>query len=152
MFYKKLYSLGDKLEDAVRVTLSHYPIIYAFIGGAGIVIFWRGIWHTMDSLMEFFFVTGVSTSSTSISQLPWWDGPLSIAIGTVLLLIVGLFVTSFIGNEIIISGLKKEKKVAEKTEEEIEGDLAEGHKIKQEIHEVHAKLKEIEELLQKQGK
>ncbi|QQR82881.1 hypothetical protein IPJ70_02110 [Candidatus Campbellbacteria bacterium] len=149
MLFKKLYSLGDKLEDTVRVKLSHYPIVYAFIGGTGIVIFWRGVWHTMDTFMEFFFVTGASVSSTSISQLPWWDGPLSIAIGTVLLLMVGLFVTSFIGNEIIISGLKKEKKIVEKTEEEIQDDLAENYETQDEIHEINVRSKKIEELLHK---
>jgi len=150
MLFRKIYNLGDKLEDKVRGKLSHYPIIYAFIGGAGIIIFWRGIWHTIDSIMEFFFSVGKSVSSTSLTQqLPWWDGPLSVLIGGILLLIVGLFVTSFIGNEIIISGLKKEKKIVEKTEDEIEIDIKEGEKIKSEIHEMDSRLKRIEDILKK---
>ena len=37
MFYKKIYNFGDRLEDKARGRLSHYPIIYAFIGGTGII-------------------------------------------------------------------------------------------------------------------
>lgn len=110
MIFKKIYNFGDKLEDKVRGKLSHYPIFYAFVGGTGVVVFWRGVWHTIDYLMKYFFSTSDTLTSASWGNLPWWDGPLSIAIGTILLLTVGLFVTSFIGNEIIISGLKKGKK------------------------------------------
>lgn len=147
MFLKKIYNFGDKLEDKVRGKLSHYPIIYAFIGGAGIIIFWRGVWHTVDYLMEFFTV-GDTITSTSIVGLPWWDGPLSILVGTILLLTVGLFVTSFIGNEIIISGLKREKKIVEKTEEEIEAGLRGENKMKQEIDEIDNRVKKIEKMLE----
>jgi len=151
MLFKILYNLGDKLEDKVRGFLSHFPIVYAFIGGVGIVIFWRGVWHTADYLMEYFFALDSSTSVINTSGLPWWDGPLSILVGTVLLLVAGLFVTSFIGNEIILSGLKKEKKLAEKTEGEIELDLKESNKIKSEIHEMNTLLKKIESCVQKKN-
>ena len=120
-FLKKIYTATDQFEDKVRSKLSHYPIIYAFVGGAGIIIFWRGVWHTMDEIIGWF-------SSEEIIDFPWWDGPLSILIGTVLLFTVGLFVSSFIGNEIIISGLKKEKKLIEKMEEEIERERKENEK------------------------
>ena len=49
----------------------------------------------------------------------WWDGPLSVLIGAVVLLMSGVFVSNFIGNEIIISGLRGEKKLAERTEKEV---------------------------------
>lgn len=146
--FNKVYRFFDKLEDKIRGRLSHYPIIYAFIGGAGVIIFWRGIWHTVDYIMEFFAV-GDMVSSTSISELPWWDGPLSIVFGVVLLLATGLFVASFIGTEIVISGLKGEKKLTEKTEEEVEFDVKESKDIKKEIHEMDSKVKHIEELLNK---
>ncbi len=149
MFYKKIYNFGDKLEDKVRVRLSHYPIIYAFLGGTGIIIFWRGVWHTVDFLMELLFAVDESVLSTSAPQLPWWDGPLSILVGSILLLMTGLFVTSFIGNEIIISGLRKEKKIVEKTEEEIRAELKENMKIKSETHEIEGRLKRIEDILNK---
>lgn len=149
MFFKKIYNLGDRLEDKVRVKLSHYPIIYAFIGGVGVIIFWRGVWHTADHVMQFIFSSGSGATSTSLVGLFWWDGPLSILVGTALLLVDGLFVSSFIGNEIIISGLKKEKKLIEKTEDEIVFDLAEEAKIIQEIRDVNKRLNRIEILLKK---
>jgi len=147
--FKRIYQFGDKLEDKVRGKLSHYPIIYAFIGGAGVIIFWRGIWHTMDYLMEFLLTRNnvYISSSTDLFVLPWWDGPLSIIIGATLLLMTGLFVGSFIGTEIVISGLKGEKKVTEKTEEEVSIDIEESRKIKQEIHEIDTRIKHMEEML-----
>lgn len=147
MLFKKILNIGDRIEDVVRGRLSHYPIIYAFIGGAGIIIFWRGVWHTVDSFMEYFFIVGDTFTSTSMRQLPWWDGLLSIFVGTTLLLTVGLFVTSFIGNEIIISGLKKEKKITEKTEEELQLEIKESEKIDREIHTMDRRLKRIEDIL-----
>lgn len=143
--FNKIYNAGDKLEDKVRGRLSHYPILYAFIGGAGIIIFWRGVWHSVDTLME--LLNFSSTTTTSMTALPWWDGPLSILIGTILLLTVGLFVTSFIGNEIILSGLKKEKKLAEKTEDEIKSELKEDIEINDEIHNINRRLKRIENVI-----
>lgn len=147
--FKSLYNLGDKIEDKVRGKLSHYPIIYAFIGGAGVIIFWRGIWHTMDFLMGV-LVKGDIVSTTTLSELPWWDGPLSIFIGATLLLMTGLFVGSFIGTEIVISGLKGEKKITEKTEDEVELDVKESIKIKQEIHEMDTRIKHVEAMLSKE--
>lgn len=146
---KKIYNFFDKFEDKIRGKLSHYPIFYAFIGGTGIVFFWRGVWHTTDHAMEFFFAGGDNVTSTSMLQLPWWDGPLSILVGTILLLVAGLFVTSFIGNEIIISGLKKEKKIVEKTEEEIKNESTESYKIEQKIRGIDEKLERIEGMLRK---
>ncbi|MFA6270064.1 MAG: hypothetical protein WC657_02535 [Candidatus Paceibacterota bacterium] len=146
MIFRKIYNLSDSFEDKTRVKLSHYPILYAFIGGTGVVIFWRGIWHTTDYIMSFFTIIN-DISSTSGSQLPWWDGPLSIVVGAILLLTVGLFVTSFIGNEIILSGLRQEKKIAEKTEEELKKELSEDFKVEQKIHEINERSKQIEELL-----
>ncbi len=136
--------MGDKLEDKVRVKLSHYPILYAFIGGSGIIIFWRGIWHTMDFCMELLGNLGQNAESTGWSYTLWWDGPLSILIGTILLLTVGLFVTSFIGNEIIISGLKKEKKLVEKTELEIQSDFVTDRDIRRAVENIEKQLARIE--------
>ncbi len=146
--YNILYKAGDKLEDKVRGRLSHYPIAYAFVGGVAVVLFWRGVWHTADHLMERFLLSA-SHEPTNISpySFPWWDGPLSILIGTVLLLTVGLFVSHFIGNEIIISGLRKEKKLVEKTEDEIRSDLKESSEINDEIHHINRRLKRIENVI-----
>ena len=94
-----IFKFFDKLEDRVRGYLSHYPIVYAIIGGVAIVIFWRGVWEVADQL--------------SISA--WW----SLLASTIVMMITGLFVSFFIGDRIILSGVKHEKKITEKTEEEI---------------------------------
>lgn len=117
---KKIINFFDKLEDHVRVRLSKYPIVYAFIGGVGIVLFWRGIWGLSEEI-------GITNIEAVI---------LSVAI----LLTVGLFVSFFIGDRFIITSLKGEKKIIEKTKEEIlEGE--------EEIKKVLHKLENIEDKL-----
>lgn len=147
MIFKEIYDFGDKLEDKVRGRLSRYPIIYAFIGGTGIIIFWRGIWHTVDYLMAWLSASSVSLSSTDGLAFPWWDGPLSIIIGATLLLLVGLFVSSFVGNEIIITGIKGERRMAEKTAKEIKEDILTDAKEMSEIKKISGRLDEIEKKL-----
>ena len=80
----------DRLEDRVRGNLSHYPITYAVISSVGVVLIWRGIWHTAD-------------------LFPFMTGPVSMIIGLIMLLLTGLFVSFFIGDAILIAGLKREK-------------------------------------------
>ncbi len=105
----KVLNFFDKLEDNVRSLLSKAPITYSLLGGTGIVLFWRGLWHTADFLQ----------SDT------WWgailfSGPGSLLLGLIILLISGLFVSVFIGESIVMSGIKNEKKITEKTETEIQ--------------------------------
>lgn len=114
----KISKFFDRLEDRVRGGLSHYPITYAIIGGVGIVLFWRGVWHTAD---QFAFMTG----------------PVSTLIGVIILLMTGLFVSFFIGDNIMIAGLKREKKLAERTELEIETEKDE----LDEMYEIITKIK-----------
>ena len=90
----------DRLENRIRGFLSRYPIVYGFIAGVGIVSFWRGVWETSDLL--------------NIPALA------SLLFGFLLLLAIGVLVTEFLGNRIIISGLRGEKKLEEKTLREIE--------------------------------
>ncbi|MEK7094363.1 MAG: hypothetical protein AAB903_03440 [Patescibacteria group bacterium] len=115
----KISRFFDKLEDRVRSWLSHQPILYALIGGIGIVLFWRGVWHTADYLMGIGPALLAGQSWDAIEPGPWWDGPLSLLISIVILLTVGLFVSAFIGDSLILSGLKKDKKLVEKTEMEV---------------------------------
>jgi hypothetical protein len=148
--FKKIYNFFDKLEDKIRGRLSHKPIIYGFIGGIGVVLFWRGVWHTADYISEFLYVNTFSGPGLNYElQAPWWDGPLSLLIGSILLLSTGLFVSNFIGNEIIISGLKGERKTSEKTEEEIkkEGELI--AKTINQIKEIREHIEEIHKLIKK---
>lgn len=102
----KIIKFFDKFEDGVRASLSRHPIPYALLGSVSIVLFWRGVWMIAD-------------------ELPFMTGPVSLAFSLIILLASGLFVSFFIGDRIILSGLRQEKKLAEKTEEEVkrEGDV-----------------------------
>jgi hypothetical protein len=84
------------------------------LGGVAIVLFWRGVWHVAD---EFSFMTGF----------------VSLVIGSILLLATGLFVSVFIGDQIIISGIRGEKKIAEQTEEEVQDEMSRLRAIEREL-------------------
>jgi MFS superfamily sulfate permease-like transporter len=140
---KKILAFFDKLEDKVRRWLSPRPLVYAFVGGIGVVLFWRGIWYTADYFLGAHFISpllGITESKLSF----WWDGPLSLAIGLAILLAVGIFTSVFIGNEIIISGIKGEKKVIEKTELELQSEAESVNEIKREIKIIASRLEKIE--------
>lgn len=126
--FKKIDKFLDKLEDKIRAALSRRPILYAMIGGVAVVLFWRGVWITADSIP---FIN---------------NGPVSIIVSVLILLGTGLFVSFFIGDRIFLSGMKKEKKIFEKTETEIEleGDLLNKmntklDKLEKEVHELGEK-------------
>ena len=118
--FKSIYKFFDKLEDKIRAKLTLHPLIYAFIGSIGIVSIWRGIWHISDSW-------GMS-------------GLTSLLVGIFITVSTGLFVSFFIGENIIISGLKKEKRIDEKTEEEIKEE-------KTVLTEIEKDIKKIEEII-----
>jgi len=127
--FKTVVTYFDKLEDRIRIRLSHKPIIYAIIGGIGIVLFWKGVWETAE-------------------LVPILHGPGSVVLGTLILLLSGLMVSFFIGDSIIISGFKKEKKLAEKTENEV--SIEQG-KVDYVIAELEHIEDEIEELKTTKG-
>ena len=147
---KSIIKFFDKLEDKIRGRLSHYPIFYAFLGGVGIVIFWRGVWHTTDFFTEVIFSYQVY-GSVNLGSLPWWDGPLSLLVGSILLLSTGLFVFDFIGSQAIISGLKGEKRLEEKTEEEIKTETEVIKGIEKEVKIISQRLEKIEGDLEKKN-
>lgn len=126
----------DKLEDKIRGFLSHFPIVYAIIGGIGVVLFWRGVWHTADAISVMYIFSEPGT----ISFPNMYDGLISFGIGMLLLLLSGLFVSTFIGNEIIISGLRGEKRIAEKTEKEVKTEAEAIEELKKEIQKIANKL------------
>ncbi|MFA5932387.1 MAG: hypothetical protein WC793_03350 [Candidatus Paceibacterota bacterium] len=115
----------DKLERKVRGKLSHYPIFYAFVGGIGVVLFWRGVWHTADDL--------------NLGSL------ISIIIGVVILILTGVFVSSFIGNQLIISGLVGEKKIAEKEEGELQTEEMRLKSLQSTLNRLEKKLDHIDQ-------
>ncbi len=129
---KKLVNILDKIEDKVRGTLSRHPLIYALAGAVGIVMLWRGIWHTAD-------------------EIPFLSGPVSIVIGLTILLITGIFVSSFVGNRLILTGLRGEKKFTDKTIEEIEDEEKEierdERKIEKTLEKIQQDISEIKKEL-----
>lgn len=125
---RKIIHFFDKLEDHVRGALSHFPILYAFVGGIGIVLFWKGVWETAELFPSLF-------------------GPASVLLSVVIMLMTGIFVSQFIGNEIIISGLKSQKKIAEKTEDEVKGEESDMTRIRKKAEKIEADIAEIKKLL-----
>lgn len=138
-----IYKFLDKLEDHIRSWFSHYPITYGFVVGVGIVWFWRGVWHTTDYLINYATTVSIDNASLDLTYGPWWDGPLSLLLGSVLLLLTGGFVSSFIGNEIIITGLRGEKKLTEKTESEVRNEVGAIADIKAEVQAISKRLDQL---------
>lgn len=124
--FHKIDHYFDKLEDRIRAHLSKRPILYTFIAGFGIVLFWRGVWHTADIVEAQGGIWGALFS-----------GPGSIVISVIILLATGLFVSFFVGDVIIMSGLRKEKKFVEKAQEEIQ-------KESRDLREMETILKKLE--------
>jgi hypothetical protein len=126
---KRIVKFFDRVEDKIRGKLSHYPIVYAFIGGIGVVLFWRGVWHIADEINL--------------------ESGASLIIGAIILMISGIFVYEFIGTRIIASGLAGEQELTEKEEIEIETEETQIKKIQNTLTRVEQKLehldKEIEE-------
>lgn len=123
----KLVRLFDQLEDRVRSRLSNYPVIYAFIGGTCMILFWRGIWIMADDIFAPDFTSG----------LIW------VVISSLIMLVTGIFVTSFIGDRIIITGLKGEKKDIEKTKDELEEEEDMLAKILREVRNLKREVNEL---------
>lgn len=132
--FKTIYKFFDKLEDKNRMFLSRYPVIYGFLTGIGVVLFWRGVWHTADRL---FLIQ---------------NSFISIGVGAALLLAMGTFISSFIGNEIIISGIKKEKTAVEKIvmaeEQDLTHEFEDDARIMRELREVKSQLVDLKKILE----
>ena len=126
---RKVIHFFDRLEDKIRGKLSHAPILYALLGGIGLVLFWRGVWHIADDI--------------DISSVA------SIIIGSIILLVTGVFVSAFIGNRLIISGLSGDKKLEEKVEEEIETEEAQIKKMQSTLNKVEKEISEISDKIEK---
>ena len=132
----KVYKFFDHLEDHVRSALSHHPFLYTFVGGIGIVLFWRGVWIIADH--------------TPFIANEW----VSLIVSIIILLGSGLFVSFFVGDTILMSGLRQERKLIEKTEEELaqelQTDQAEAKEIHEHIHKIEKTLDELKRALQRQ--
>ncbi len=129
---KKIFGFFDKFEDKVRGKLSHYTIIYAIISGIAIVLFWRGVWETADVLSQNGGIWAVI-----------FYAPFTIVWTTLILLATGLFVSFFVGDRIILSGVKHEKKIEEKTEEEVDKEEEEIKTMRARIYQMSKDIEEI---------
>lgn len=126
----KLINFFDKLEDRARARLSQMPVVYAFIGGVGIVLFWHAITE-MAIAIPFM---------NNFNGLPW------LVVSLVLLLTSGIFVSYFVGDQLIMSGLKGEKKIIEKTKDEIIAEEAKIKTVINRLEKIEQKLDEIASL------
>ncbi|MES2213601.1 MAG: hypothetical protein V4473_02055 [Patescibacteria group bacterium] len=129
---RKIFNYFDKLEDKTRSKLSHNPLLYALVGAIGVVLFWRGIWHMADDI-------GMSSILSAI-------------LGAIILLVTGVFVSAFIGNRLIMTGLRGEKKLAEKTEDEIQTEETEIHKLQNTLSKVEQELSSIQAEIKEEHK
>lgn len=120
---KRIVHFFDKLEDKVRITLSHRPILYAIVGGVGIILFWKGVWEMAE-------------------VFPILHGIGSLILGVSILLMTGLLVSFFIGDSIILSGYNREKKLAEKTEMEVREERNTDECIIEHLEAIERKLDE----------
>lgn len=130
----RIFKIFDKLEDYIREHLSKHPLFYAFLGGVVVVLFWRGVWETADILADI--------SITKSPFLKWFFyGPNQIIFSTLILILMGLMVSVFIGEKIIISGLRHEKKVEDRTEEIVEEEVITLKHVRDEIRALKADIK-----------
>lgn len=145
---KSIKNFFQKTEDKIKIYLSHRPRLYALIVGIGIVLFWRGVWHTTDLIHTYLNLFQNNLTIDSFNS-PWWDGLLSLIVGIVVLRLTGAFTSSFIGNELILSGLRSEKRLTEKTETEIKTEEQFILDIKQELKDMTDKIEELEKEVHK---
>jgi hypothetical protein len=77
-----------RIEDRARRYFERIPFIHAFLAGVGVILFWRGVWE--------------------IADIYSFDPTISIIVGIIILVSIGLFTHTFIGNAIIIKSVKHE--------------------------------------------
>lgn len=126
-----------------KAWLSHRPFLYALLGGTGVVLFWRGVWLTTDFLMLTKFAS-LSYGSIEAGGVLWWDGPLSLLLGIVILSSISAFVSSLIGNEMIISGLRAEKSLVDKESRIIKDESVVIEDIRRNLSIIASKLDDLE--------
>ena len=117
---KKAVKLYKHFELKLRHKLSHWPILYAFIGSIGVVLIWRGVWMIADDFNM--------------------SGGFSLVLGVLLSIVTGLFVSFFVGDKIIITGIKQEKRIDEKTEAEIKREEVTLGEIKKDLRKIEREI------------
>ena len=100
---KSITKILLEAEDRARTYFEKIPFLQAFLSGIGVIIFWRGIWEWLDM--------------QHVSPL------ISVVGGSLILLCVGVFVQTFIGNTIIIKNVKQEELLEKRAIKEMEGEV-----------------------------
>lgn len=121
--FKKVNNFFNRIGAKFRHQLSHLPLVYAFLGSIGVVLIWRGVWHIADDMKM--------------------SGLLSLFLGVFISIATGLFVSFFVGDKIIITGIKEEKRIDEKTEDEIKKEEISLAEIKKDLKEIKEDIEEI---------
>ncbi len=132
-YYKKnIYPFFDTLEDKVRSWFSRRPKLYAFVAGAAIVLLWRAIWHMADII------------EASGGFIGWLFTPqVTLVTSTIVLLASGLFVSFFVGDAIIMSGLRKEKKFVDHAQEEMEAEEGEMRRMEKVLNKIEVEVQHL---------
>lgn len=116
-----------RIEERARTYFERVPFLHAFLGGVGVVLFWRGVWEIADRMHI--------------------DPIVSIVVGSLLLGAIGLFLHTFVGNAIIIKNVEKDKRMTTRAEHEI---AAVEKDIKQEgvtLDQLSAKIDRLEQVV-----
>jgi len=127
-----------------RNFLVKHKYLYALLGGTGIILFWKGVWYMADSIK----INGIDYFGENLGRIMMiiFSDTGSLILGLILMLATGVFVSEFIDDEIIISGIKKEKQIIDKSAEEIINEEKKEEKILKELNErlIHIE-KELED-------
>ena len=101
------------------------------------MLFWRGVWHTADILQ----------AQGGFLGFLFYE-PVNMLIVTGILLATGLFVSYFIGDTVLMSCLKHQKKITDKTEKEVEDEEAQLNSIRSAVKDIKKEIDEIKEVVE----
>ncbi len=118
---QRIFIFFDRLEDRLRAFLSKRPIVYAIVGAVGIILLWKGVWEMAE-------------------VFPWLFGLGSVVVGLLILLATGLLVSFFVGDEILFSGWRQEKKFVEKAEKDLKSEKELLREMQQDIASIKKTL------------
>lgn len=116
-----------QIEERARTYFERIPFVHAFLGGVGVVLFWRGVWEIADRMRI--------------------DPIASIVIGSLLLGAIGLFLHTFVGNAIIIKNVEKDKRMTKKAEHEIASVEKDVKKEGVTLDQLSAKIDRLEQVV-----
>ncbi len=116
-----------RIEERARTYFERFPFAHAFLGGIGVVLFWRGVWEIADRMRI--------------------DPIVSIVVGSLLLGCIGLFLHTFVGNAIIIKNVEKDKRMTKKAEHEIAAVEKDVKKEEVTLDQLSAKIDRLEQVV-----